>query len=704
VSQNNSVQTLLTEEQQPQFLMEYEGAELLTKFALPVAKSFLAKSVEQAMEYSETIGYPLVLKGMSRSIVHKTEAGIVKLNIRNSEELKSSYAEIMSNAVRYNSKSVMDGILVQKMAPKGIELILGIKKDAVFGHQLILGFGGTLVEIMKDFSMRMMPVTINDVEEMVQELKSYPILKGYRGQAGINQKQLVNICLGLNDLVESTPEIEELDLNPVIFAGNDAVICDVRILKGTQAKKCEKARTLAYIDKLINPGSIAVVGASQNDKKSGGRLLKYITENDYKGDVYPINPSSDRIKGYKAYPSILDVPGEIDLACIMVSAKHVPSVLEECVQKRIKAAIVYSSGFSEIGEEGKKLQEQIVEIAEKGDIRVVGPNSIGVASPLQNIYTAFGSALESKEKPPGHIGFISQSGAMGSALLSRAWEQGAGFSRWISVANEADLTTSDFIEILAEDESTKVISVFMEALKDVDTFARATKKAKENKKPVLVYKTGRSDVGKRAVQSHTGSIAGDDAVYSAAFKKFGALRMKNLDEVIDVSRAFEVQPLPKGNRIGILTASGGACSVIADLCTERGLIVPELTEASDKISGIIPLFGSSQNPVDVTVEVVGKPEMFKQVLEALVQDSQIDGVIIMLTSNADPGATIIAKAIHNVFTQNDKPIVLGRLGADAIAPNAMSFYREVGFPVYPTPERVVSVMDYLVKYRELIIK
>lgn len=699
-----SVQPLGSNTRSFQFLMEYEGANILKRFGLPIALSGLATSKEEAIEIANETGYPVVLKGMSKDIVHKTEADIVRLNIQNNHELIQYYDEILKNASNYNNCADIAGVYVQKMSAKGIEIIFGIKKDPVFGHQLIIGMGGILVEILKDFSMRMMPVTSDDVKEMISELKSSALIQGYRGQRGVNVQEIVQICLSLNKLIEKFPELEELDLNPVIFSDKEVVICDVRMLLCEKELKNEESNAVESLHSMINPSSIAVIGASTDERKNGGRLFRFIVENGYEGDLYPINPSALTIKGYKAYPSIKEVPNEIDLACIIVDAKQVTKILGECVEKKVKSAIIYSSGFAEIGEEGVRLQEEINLIAKQGNIRLLGPNSIGIASPAKNIYTAFGNALESKVKIPGSIGFISQSGAMGSALLSRAWEQGVGFSRWISVANEADLTTADFISVLAEDELTKVISIFMEGVKDAKTLEKAAQKALEYKKPVLVYKTGKSTVGKRAVQSHTGSIAGDDAVFSAAFKKYNMLRIERLDELIDVSRAFTVHSLPKGKRIGILTASGGACSVLADLCSSKGLEVPELTKTSELIFEMIPSFGSASNPVDVTAEIIAKPEMFKRVLELLVCDEEIDGVIVMLTTNADPGATIIAQSIIDVIKNQEKTILVGRLGADGIAPNAMALYSQENVPVYPTPEKVVSVMNYLVKYNEILKK
>ena len=369
MSQNNVTVAIV---EKPNFLMEHEGAQLLKELGLPVAQSRLVTSKQEAVQFAESIGYPVVMKGMSRDIVHKTEAGIVKLNMSNPIEVETAFAEIIENASNYNKHAEMAGILVQKMAPKGTELIFGVKKDPVFGHQLVIGFGGIFVEIMKDFAMRMMPVTVEDVEEMLQELKTYPIIKGYRGQAGLNRKVIADICLGLNELIEQRPEIEELDLNPVIFAGQDAFICDVRILLGEEQVTARTQKSLENVKRMIDPRSIAVIGASTNEKKNGGRLLRYLVENNYPGKIFPINPGASEIKGYKAYPNLRDVPEEIDLVCIIVEAKHVPQVMEDCIAKGVKAAIIYSSGFAEVGDEGKKLQEQVLALAEKGNIHCVG--------------------------------------------------------------------------------------------------------------------------------------------------------------------------------------------------------------------------------------------------------------------------------------------------------------------------------------------
>jgi acetate---CoA ligase (ADP-forming) len=692
------------EENELLFLTEAEGITFLESYNIPIPESRLVNSLEEAKAAFGELQKPLVLKGMSPQITHKSDAGIVKLGISSLSELEYEYLDI-ADKIHAVEDAIFKGILVQEMAPKGTEIIIGIKKDSVFGHQLLIGAGGIFVEVFKDVQIGQMPVTDNELKAMVERLKVYPILNGYRGGNKINFEKLSQIVQVLNKVVDKHPEIEEIDFNPVIFYENEARICDVRIaispVKVSRKTTGKTRKSTKYLDKMFNPKSIAVVGATNDEKKNGGRLIRYIIENGFDGEIYPVNPKNATIRGYKCYPTVREIPYEVDLACVIVASKFVPGIIKDCAEKGIKNAIIYSSGFAEIGEVGQKLQDEIAKISEEHGIRVIGPNTIGMVSSPKNIYTAFGMVLEAKDKYSGNIGFVSQSGALGSSLLSRAWEKGIGFSRWISVGNAVDLSIPDFIDYLATDEVTKVISCFMESLSDAQSFKEATQMALKNKKPVLVYKTGRTDEGKRAVQSHTGSIAGNDLAYDAAFNKLGVLRLNNIQDTIDVASAFSVQPLPKGKNIGIITASGGACSIVADLCNRYGLKVPLLKE-SEKIMEHIPSFGSAQNPIDVTAEIMAKPEMFKEVLKITLEDENVDALAIMFTTNADPGASILGREILDVLKDSKKPIVVGRLGSSTIAPRAVEMYKKSQFPIYDTPEKLVRVLHYLVKYGELI--
>jgi acyl-CoA synthetase (NDP forming) len=683
------------------FLTAWEGEELLRKHGLPVVESELVQSVQDALVAAHRIGFPVVLKYVSSDIIHKTEAGVLALDVRNESELEREFHRIVSNAKAYIRQDPQGDVLVQRKSTPGVELIVGVKRDPLFGHFLLLGLGGVFVEVLKDVSIRRMPVTRATGLDMMKELKGYPILNGARTGVPIHEGAVLDLVSRLNELIENYPEIEEMDLNPVLATDRETVICDVRINMGQAVQRPSPVRRSPDdLGHFISPKSIAIVGASNHVRKNGGRLFRYIVENGYPGKVYPIHPKDREIQGFKAYKTVLDIPGSVDLACIIVPAHDVLGVLESCAAKGIRAAIVYSSGFAEIGPDGKHLQDDMCAFAAENGIRLVGPNSLGVVSPPNQLYTAFGGVLESTAKRQGHIAMVSQSGAIGSALLSRAWDLGAGLSHWVSVGNEADTTVADFVHYFADDDFTRVITLFVESIKDFDGFQRATKRALDNQKPIVLFKTGRSAIGQRAVQSHTGSIAGDDKLYDEVFRDLGVIRVHDLQSMIDFARAFDIQPIPKGNRVGVVTASGGACSMIADLCDDYNLQLPRSRSLTEEVQQFIPPFGSAENPIDVTAEVISNPESFKQVLTAVVESEEIDSVIVMLTTNADPGASVIANGILDVFRTHNKPIVVGRLGADSIASNAMRIYEEAGFPVYPMPDQVVKVVDSLTKYHQ----
>jgi len=692
-------------------LTEIESKEILKHYGLPVTRQGLAADPGEAVRLAGEIGYPVALKIVSPDLSHKTEAGGVRVNLKSAGEVEETFREILGSAREYKSDAEIWGVLVQEMARPGREIIVGLKRDAIFGPVLLIGLGGVWVELLQDVAVRALPIERRDVLEMLEGLKGGRLLKGYRGEAPVDLEAVVQIALGVARLALDFPEIQEMDLNPVFVGkeGRGATVVDARIiLGGTKAAGATGASSgrpgkTEELESLFNPRSVAIVGASADESKNGGRLFKYLVKHGYQGSIYPVNPKEREIRGYPCYPGVRDIPGEVDLACIIVPAKAVAPVLRECVEKRVKSAIVYSSGFAEVGQEGRRLQQELVEIARAGGIRLAGPNTVGIVNPVVHTYTAFGMALEADNPLLGQIAFITQSGALGGALVSRAWEQKIGFSRWIASGNEADLGTADYIEYLAGDPHTKVIGIFMEGVGDGPRFREAAQKAAEAGKPIIVYKTGRSDLGRQSVQSHTGSLAGDDAVYDAVFKKYGILRVRAVWDLLDAAGAFSAQPLPRGNRVGIISTSGGANSMLADECAEAGLTVANFSLATlEKIQQYIPPFGSAVNPVDVTAQVLAKPEIFKKTLEAIVEDASVDSVIIMLTTSADPVASKVAQAVVEVSRACGKPFLIARMGAEFLAPKALPYLIQNNMPVYPTPDRVVRALSYMVRYADFL--
>jgi acyl-CoA synthetase (NDP forming) len=316
------------------------------------------------------------------------------------------------------------------------------------------------------------------------------------------------------------------------------------------------------------------------------------------------------------------------------------------------------------------------------------------------MFASFSRAFENGALP-GAIGYLTQSGALGSSLISRAHEQGIGFSKWICAGNELDLTLGDYLGYLVDDPDTDVVMVFMEALRELAPFADACERARAAGKPIVVLKCGRSSAGSRAARSHTAAIVGDARVYDAAFDALGVVRVDELQTFMDVGMTLAWQPPPAGSRVGVVSASGGACSVIADACEAAGLDLPRLSpEVRARVAGAIPGFGTPENPVDVTMEVNSRPDMLGAVSRILLDSGEIDALIVLLTTNADPAASDVAEGVVAAVQGETRPVLVTRVGADSLAPGALARYREARIPVFPMPERAVRALAAARRYAE----
>lgn len=444
----------------------------------------------------------------------------------------------------------------------------------------------------------------------------------------------------------------------------------------------------------FEPKSVAVVGASRSPKKFGHWVVKALIDAGYRGKIYPVNPHAKKILNLKAYPSLLEIPGDVDLACIAVPAKAVSEAIVECGRKGVKVAIVFASGFGESGAEGKALERRMVEIARNAGVRIIGPNSLGIINTANNLIANFGRAIVSRKHPKGTITFLSQSGAFGQALLVWAEDSGLGFSKFISSGNEADLNCADFLQYLAEDENTKVVTLYMEGVKNGRKFLQYAKKA-SMLKPIIALKVGKTLAGSRAAASHTGALSGQDVIYNAAFKQAGIIRVRSPEEMFDLAKAFVTQPLPRGNRVGIVTSSGGLGVETADACEELGLSVPVLPhDTHEYLRKLLPPFAAVLNPVDMTSQVHYYPEWFRTCIEALLKCKSVDGIIVGISAFS---SIEISKYILQAAEGSSKPIVATWTMGDS-AREAIQALENGGVPVYPTPERASSVMANLAKY------
>ena len=455
------------------------------------------------------------------------------------------------------------------------------------------------------------------------------------------------------------------------------------------------------LDKILHPKSIAVIGASTDPFKWGYMLLNAIKSSGFEGEIYPINPKADEILGLKCYGNIKDVPGEVDMGLVVVPARFVPSVFQDMKEKGTKGAVVITSGFSEAGEEGRAMINQILETA-KDSTRFIGPNCMGITSSAAKLSALMIPFLHES----GEVAFVSQSGGYGLQLYLRASAMGVGVNKFISSGNESDLKGWNYLEYFGQDEGTKIITMYIEGLKDGRKWFEAAKQVSKTK-PIVAIKVGVTEAGSKAAASHTGSIAGSDKVYDAAFKQAGVIRAYDAAEMFDFVKGLLYCQLPQGPNIAIVSNSGGVAVETADRLIQNGLNVPTFSEeAQQEILKLIPAFGNPKNPVDLTATL--NMNSFLNVPDIVLKQPEIHGMItislgtsIIKTMFPDvPDADLqgmyqwINSTLLKTYKKYDKPVIVIDPAADVAGASAKILEKE-RVPVFTTPERAADVMGVL---------
>ncbi|MCG3215335.1 MAG: acetate--CoA ligase family protein [Candidatus Heimdallarchaeota archaeon] len=455
---------------------------------------------------------------------------------------------------------------------------------------------------------------------------------------------------------------------------------------------------LRKLDKLLHPDSVAIIGASPDKKKVGYAALRNMVYSGFKGKIYAINPKAEQygeIEGVKVYKSINDVPDSIDLAVVCIPARFITSLMEDMGKKGVKYAAIITAGFKETGPEGKKLEIEIVKIAKKYGIRIVGPNILGVIDTSAPMNASFAERSPIK----GNIAFLSQSGALLAGILDWSRAEGIGYSSFVSLGNKADLDETDFIEALSEDQHTLAILVYLESINRGRDFIKVCREV-TRKKPVIIIKSGRSEAGSRAASSHTGSMTGADTTYDVAFEKCGVIRADNSQELFDMAFAFSFMPIPKGNKIVILTNAGGPGILATDEAERNGLELAIISpEFKSHLKEFLPPAANFNNPIDALGTAQG--EDYGRVLELALNDEGVDGAIVILTPQAMTEGQETADEIVRVHMKYpDKPIVSIFIGGEILGPS-IYYLKKNRIPCYPHPERGVKAMAALVEYARI---
>lgn len=670
-----------------------EGKRLCDAYGIPTAGEGLASTADEAVELAGKIGTAVAMKIVSPEILHKTDAGCVIVGVEGEQAVRSAYEQILANAGAHDENATIHGIQVQQMIRSGHEVIIGATTDPTFGKVVAFGLGGVLVEVLKDVTFRLAPIQAVEARSMLDDIAAAEVLHGVRGAQPADADALSDVIRRLSDLVTDFPEIREFDLNPVFAASDGATAADVRVLvetgEITEPPRHSREDILRVMNRLMKPNSVAVIGASAQEGKIGHSVMKNLITGGYSGEIHPINPKADTIFGRQAYKSVADVPGNIDVAIFTVPAELVPAALEECGRKQIPAAVLIPSGFAETG--NHELQEKIVDVAREHDIRLLGPNIYGYYYTPKDLCATFCTPYDVR----GGIALTSQSGGIGMAILGFSRTTKMGVSAIVGLGNKSDLDEDDLLTFFEQDENTSCVAMHLEDLKDGRSFVEAARTI-TRKKPVVVLKAGRTEMGARAASSHTGALAGNDKVYDDILRQSGVVRAPGLNEMLEYARGLPVLPTPRGENVVIITGAGGSGVLLSDACVANGLnlmeIPPDLDEAFREY---IPPFGAAGNPVDITGGE--PPSTYEQTINLGLRDPRIHALILgywhTIVTPPMVFAELTVRAAEEARAAGiDKPIVVS-LAGDTEVEKASEYLFDHGVVAFPyTTEKPVAVL------------
>lgn len=615
-----------------QSMTEMESKKMLASYGVPVAPDRIATSEREAVLQAQKTGYPVVVKGHGAKLQHKTERGLVKTNLKSAKEVREAF-----RAIRASAGADGEGCIISPLIAGSREWVAGLIRDVQFGPVVMFGLGGIFTEALADTTFRVAPLDRREAKRMIGEISSRKLLGNFRGEAPVNTDQLADVLLGLSRLGLERPDIREVDVNPLIATpkGDVVAVDALVVLDETPAasavpvsekgKRKRQAEIRAALDVMANAKSVAVVGATRPDASGFAGMFGCMRNFGYRGRLYPVNPRLQDIDGIKAYPNLSSLPEVADLVILSIPAPRVADVLKECAATGHKNIHIFSSGFKETGEEeGIRLHREIEAVATEGDLRVIGPNCMGFYVPKNRMLT-----WEDASTKVGPVSLISQSGGNAqdfSNYLTDVYD--IGFAKSISYGNALTLDSTDFLDYLARDAETGIITMYLEGVKDGRLLLEQVKKI-NRRKPVIIYKSGLTESGARAVSSHTGSLAGGEKIWKAFFRQTGAVRVESLDEMADVAQAFHRMGKVRGKRVAVLGFGGGNGVSVADDCAKAGLELPVLSQGLiRKLRKRIPPAGSMiRNPIDAAIAFVHLPLM-GEVLDIVAKSGEMDNFIV----------------------------------------------------------------------------
>ena len=647
-------------------ITEEAAKSILKKYKISVPGFSLVNSSQQAAKDAKKLGFPLVMKVVSPQILHKTDVGGVKVGIDNVADVKKIFNDMHG---RLSKKKDVDvkGILLEKMVPKGVELIVGIQNEPQFGPVIMVGLGGVLTEIFKDVAFRMLPITTADAKSMLNELKGFQILKGFRGSKPVDLNMLAKALVQIGKIgVDNADYINSINFNPIVVYPKSYKVVDAKIILNKEIKKnsISKAKpNTEYMEKFFTPKSVALVGASAKPGKIGNSVLDALGKHGFNGKVYPINPKEESILGIKCYPSLDVIHAKVDLVVVCVNLSVTAPIMKTCAKKGIHNVVIISGNGKELGGDRARLEAEIKELSLKHKIRVIGPNCIGMFNAANKLDTTFFDNTRMVRAKLGNVAFLSQSGTMGISMLETA--DTFGLSKMISYGNRSDVDEADMIWYLANDPQTKVIALYVEGFGDGRKFINTAKCVmKEKKKPIVIWKSGRTEAGAKQAASHIGSLGGSNPIIMGAFKQAGIITVDSYQELTGVIKALAWQPLARGNRVAMCTNGAGPIVVGIDYLERMKMKIPPLSpQIFKKINNYFPtayVIGKNGNPIDITGGATAND--YKFIIQQFYDEKNVDIIMPWFVFQDNPLEEDIVEYLAEFSKKRQKPLLVGGNG------------------------------------------
>ena len=676
-------------------LDERQAKAVLAAYGVAVPEGGGARDESEAVSIARRVGFPVALKAVGPHISHKTERGLVVLGIQDEETVRTAARSLLDRAGDPDAS-----LLVERMLHGARELMVGMKRDPLFGPVVVFGIGGVFTEALKDISLGVTPLTQRDIDQMLAGIRSATLLGSFRGMPPVDHAALTAVIRAVARIAEDHPAITEIDINPLIVedatpvAADALMIVDPKLAGGREATQQPGGTSPVLpvphpdLTPLFAPRAVTVVGASEDPLKWGGSLLLNLIDGGFAGPIYPVNRRGGTLCGLPAFRSVTELPEAPDLALVTLGATQVNAVVEQCGERGIPVALVVAADFSEAGEAGAAAEAELAQTARTAGVTLIGPNCMGLVATHSRLNAV--GFLELRPQA-GRLSVVSQSGNIGVQLLAAAERRGIGIDKYVTVGNEASTSALDVLDALCDDPGTGAALIYLEGVDDgrrfLDVMRRTTRQ-----KPVVVLRGGLTEYGSRAAASHTGAMAGAADVFMAAARQTGCFVRTGPDESLDLALCLTELPLPPGRRVAIMTLGGGwgvlAADELARNDLELALLEPHVLAELDKL---LPGYWSRSNPIDLVAEV--GPDLAERTLTLLAESEAVDAVVVLGVLHSPSTG----------WTSDDDATGLGRgaPGRDRFNPAEIAFLEctnalmeSTGKPIVNVPLRPLDVATF----------